>query len=62
MSVLLLSAAFIVCLTAGGVWSAVPLLTGAADALPAKPDTYSADLDSRDAAPGFPLSPYGWPP
>jgi hypothetical protein len=52
MSVLLLSAAFIVFLAAGGMWAALPLLTGPAD----------ADADSPDADRGFSLYPYGWKP
>lgn len=58
MSVLLLSATFIAILAAGGVWAALPLLSGA-DSAPNAADAY---VDPPDADPGFPLYPYGWKP
>jgi hypothetical protein len=68
MSVLLLSAAFVALLAAGGVWAALPLLTGVADA--SRTDA-SRTVASRAAEPGrdtspadaaFNVYPYGWKP
>jgi len=58
MSALLFSAAFIALLAAGGVWAALPLLTGAANAS----SGHKRDGDSPGADPGFFLYRYGWKP
>ncbi|MFE4833525.1 hypothetical protein ACFRAU_02455 [Arthrobacter sp. NPDC056691] len=62
MSVLLLSAAFVALLAAGGVWAALPLLTGAADAFHGAEADRAANLDPPSADAAFNVYPYGWKP
>ncbi|MFF2315926.1 hypothetical protein ACFVTE_06620 [Arthrobacter sp. NPDC058097] len=57
MSVLLLSAAFLALLTAGGIWAALPLLAGTRE-----PGRDSPDLKPQYSDAAFNVYPYGWKP